>query len=151
MAFHFKWESIRHLREQKRQQAQWKYTETLKKLEEVETKLAEFAEKVQQAAGSNQPAADRTVTAQKLQDADQYIALTREAARRYEAERDQLRRQAQIEQKQLKERRISEEILNKLREADFAEYREEEKRKEQLLTDEVAVQHYGRNAGGGVP
>lgn len=123
----------------------------MKKLEEVETKLAEFAEKVQQAAGSNQPAADRTVTAQKLQDADQYIALTREAARQYEVERDQLRRQAQIEQKQLKEWRISEEILNKLREADFTRYRQEEKRKEQLLTDEVAVQHYGRTAGGGVP
>ncbi len=91
------------------------------------------------------------MTAQKLQDADQYIALTREAARQYEAERDQLRRQAQIEQKQLKEWRISEEILNKLREADFTRYRQEEKRKEQLLTDEVAVQHYGRTAGGGVP
>ena len=66
MAFHFKWESIRHLTENKSDSKRSGNTqETLKKLEEVETKLAEFAEKVQQAAGLTNPP-DRTVTAQKF-------------------------------------------------------------------------------------
>lgn len=152
MAYQYKLEHIRHLRERERQLAQWQYFEALQKLEEAEAKLSEALAKQDEAEQFSQPPVETPLSVQHIQDYENYLNFTRQITEQRKHKRDQLQKRAQTEQSHLQKRRITEEMMNKLRETDYANYCLKEKRKDQGLMDEIAVTRYGRNmAGGGVP
>lgn len=145
MAYQFKLEQVRHLREQERRQAQWKYVEALRKLEDAEKRLSEALIKETEVAQFSAAHNERSRSVQSIQDYQHYMDSMNLMTRQCQTRRDRMQQKAQVEQSELQERRVSEQILNKLRQADYANYCLEEKRKDQGLMDEIVVSRYGRN------
>lgn len=144
MTYRFKWEQLRHLREQQRQQAQYQYASILHKLKEAEAKLDETMTQLKRAELRFRSTVDEIPSVRQMQELDQYIHHTREMARQHRDLRDRLNQQVQATQNRLRERRVSEEIMNKLKEKDYARFCLEELRADQRLMDEIAVMRHGR-------
>lgn len=144
MAYHYKLEQIRHLRERERHLAQWKYLDVLHKLKEAENQLSAALEKESEAAHLSRAGGDRARSVQNIQDCQNYLDSIRQRTRQCQSERDRLQQKVQTEQSALRERRITEQMMNKLRQNDYAKYCLEQKRKDQGLMDEIAVSRYGR-------
>lgn len=144
MAYHYKLEQIRHLREQERQQAQLKFLETLHKLEEAENELATAMAKEHEAARHSGPTSEQPRSVLRIQEQQAYLDYRRQMTKQQQLKRDRLQQKFHSKQKELRERRISEQIMNKLRQKDYLNYCYEEKRRDDRLMDEIAVTHYQR-------
>ena len=97
-----------------------------------------------EAERNSRPAVGDTSSVQQMQEYDQYIHHTREVARRHQVARDRLHQQVQTKQNRLRERHVSEEMMNKLKQRDYVRYCLEERREDRKLMDEIAVMRHGR-------
>lgn len=146
MAYQFRLEKIRHLREQERHLAQWKYTEVLHKLQDAESRLSEALAKERQAAQLRASHIEQAQSVQNIQDYQTYLDTVNQISKRYELQRDRIQQKVETEQQRFQQTRMTEKMMNKLRDTDYANYRLAEARKDQEQLDEIVVSRYGRNS-----
>lgn len=145
MTYQFRLEKIRHLREQERHFAQWKYAEVLHKLADAENRLSNALAKERQAAQLCESHIEQAQSVQNMQDYHAYLASIKKITQRYQLERDQIQQKVETEQQRFRQSRVTEKMMNKLRDKDYANYRLAEARKDQGQLDEIVVSRYGRN------
>lgn len=150
MAYRFKLEQIRHLREQERKQVQLEYAESLQKLARAEAKLAEAVAEQTAAERSALTVHKARARVQQLKDWHNYLNSVEQKAERHRLTRDRLHKHVQTVQSDLRERRISEQVMNQLRKSDYAAYCYQMKKRDAKQMDEINVTRYGRGRHGGI-
>ncbi|MEA3362550.1 MAG: flagellar export protein FliJ [Thermodesulfobacteriota bacterium] len=146
MAGKFKLQSVLNYRQSLEDQAQQVLTTSLQKQNELEAKLQQQRRNLQQHDSELKQRQEEGLTVAEIDLYESQIQHCRRLIESLQGHLQQLEQQIVSERKELLHAARERQVMEKLKEKQEAEYRQELSRKERLMLDEISLRSKGNNS-----